>query len=57
MAAHQNIAVVALANKLARIAWAVLRRCHRQAPAADSCRLFGAGRAKRWLREVESEMA
>jgi hypothetical protein len=23
---HQNIAVVALANKLARIAWAVLRR-------------------------------
>ena len=24
--AHQNIAVVALANKLARIAWAVLRR-------------------------------
>jgi transposase len=24
--AHQNVAVVALANKLARIAWAVLRR-------------------------------
>jgi hypothetical protein len=23
---HQNVAVVALANKLARIAWAVLRR-------------------------------
>jgi hypothetical protein len=24
--AHHNVAVVALANKLARIAWAVLRR-------------------------------
>ena len=27
--AHQNVAVVALANKLARIAWAVLRRGER----------------------------
>ena len=36
--AHQNVAVVALANKLARIAWAVLRRGERfaadRAPAA-----------------------
>lgn len=26
---HRNVAIVALANKLARIAWAVLRKDHR----------------------------
>ena len=30
--AHRNVAVVAFANKLARIAWAVLRREERFAP-------------------------
>ena len=32
--AHRNVAVVAFANKLARIAWAVLRRKERFAVAA-----------------------
>jgi transposase len=34
--AHRNVAVVALANKLARIAWAVLRRGERFATAGVS---------------------
>jgi hypothetical protein len=32
---HRNVAVVALANKLARIAWAVLRRKPFQAKAVS----------------------
>jgi transposase len=40
---HQNVAVVALANKLARICWAVLRRGQRFAPPRD--RWFSIGLA------------
>jgi transposase len=45
MRAHHNVAVVAFANKLARIAWAVLRRGER----------FAAKRYRRRLRDRRSD--
>ena len=62
--AHHNVAVVALANKLARIAWAVLRarRTLRRHRNADGGLEFGRSDAERptanrCLREGDDEMA
>jgi hypothetical protein len=62
--AHRNVAVVAFANKLARIAWAVLRRrkpFDAKAVAVAAWRFARSERkrrsCKRGLREGEDEMA
>ena len=60
---HRNVVVVALANKLARIAWAVLQRGNRSTPGGipwpRRIRAVGAKRrsCKRGLREGDDEMA
>ena len=62
---HRNVAVVAFANKLARIAWAVLRRGKPFAARGYAgggvefgrSELESAGRCKRGLREGDDEMA